>query len=192
MADPQHVPELDSFDELTVKLYRLGLLFTTSGLLAMSAVLAMAFYGQTTGDLLDRGPVILMCLGMGLSVASMHLYDKRIRWIIRMTSWLGILLLMTAASLEPEYEHFTHSLGLGFVFASASAFALKEQFCFRLAALRLVPVFLSVSAFALWLEVPALSASLIGMTGIIYARLSLAKVSMPLHYDVGDKSKYEA
>jgi len=142
-------------------------------------------------NILESDPVVLLCLGMGLSVSSMHLNDKRIRWIIRMTSWLGILLLMTAATLNPEYEHFIYSLGLGFVFVSASAFALKEQFCFRLAALRLVPVFLAVSAFALWLDLAALSAPMVGMTGLIYARLALAKVRMPLHYDVGDKSKYQ-
>jgi hypothetical protein len=74
---------------------------------------------------------------------------------------------------------------------NASAFALKEQFCFQLKALRLVPVFLGISAFALWLEVVVLSAPLLGLTGLIYARLALAKATMPLHFDIGDKSKYQ-
>jgi len=196
MADPQHVPKLDSFDELTVKLYRLGLLLMTSGLLAMSMVQAVMLYSgePATGQvdtLLEAGPTVLICMGMGLSVASMHLYDKRIRWIIRTTSWLGVVLLLTSAALGGEFEHFVHALGLGFVFVSASAFALKEQFCFQLKALRLVPVFLGISAFALWLEVVVLSAPLLGLTGLIYARLALAKATMPLHFDIGDKSKYQ-
>ena len=116
MADPQHVPELDSFDELTVKLYRLGLLLMTSGFLAMSLVQSLVLYTGVpiTGGreaLFDSGPVVVICLGMAVSVASMHLYDKRIRWLIRMTSWLGLLLLLTASSLEPQHEHFTYSLG---------------------------------------------------------------------------------
>jgi uncharacterized integral membrane protein len=181
---------------LTVKLYRLGLLLMTSGLLAMSMVQAMMLYSgePATGQvdtLLDAGPMVLICMGMGLSVASMHLYDKRIRWIIRTVSWLGVVLLLTSATLGAEFEHFVHSLGLGFVFVSASAFALKEQFCFQLKALRLVPVFLGISAFALWLEVVVLSAPLLGLTGLIYARLALAKATMPLHFDIGDKSKYQ-
>ncbi|PIE46347.1 MAG: hypothetical protein CSA44_00255, partial [Gammaproteobacteria bacterium] len=47
----------------------------------------------------------------------------------------------------------------------------------------------------LWLSVffnwPLISYILAVLSGILFAILSMKKVRMPLHFDIGDKSKYE-
>ena len=184
MADPHHVPVLDSFDQFTVRLYRTGLSLAAGGL-AWATVALIA----------GRSPVwAWMCvvLGTALAVLNVHLYDKRVRWVIQTAAWTGALLQLVAAGPVPEVvAHWAFHAGLGFFFVSLSGFALKEQFCFRLPALRLVPLLLATSLLPLVAGVPQAAGVLVGLAALIYVALAVAKVRMPLHFDVGDKSKYQ-
>lgn len=183
MADPGHVEILDAFDRLSVRLYRSGLAVAALSLLAGSGLslagrpAQLAWWGVT--------------LGTATAVGNMHLYDKRIRWIAGQLAWWGVLLQLLAAVPGVPLAWWLAHGGLGLVFASLSAFAIKEQFCFRIPGLRAVPLFLAVGVFALAWEATVVAGVMLGAAGAVQAMLSVAKSRMPLHFDIGDRSHYQ-
>lgn len=183
MADPQHEPELDSFDRLTVVLYRFGI--------GMAAV-AVALIG--VGGLLSW-PTWLghmaMLAATALLVADLHLYDKRIRWVIGAAGWVGACLLFAGSLADGEVARWVSHAGLGFLFVTLSALALKERFCFRIWGLRAVPALLAASLIPQLGGWPVATASLLVPASLVVAALAVAKVRMPLHFDVGNKSAYQ-
>jgi uncharacterized integral membrane protein len=189
MADPHHVPELDSFDELTVRLYRIGLSLSAlalacAGLLQLLIALNVLDY---TTPWVHR--VWVLCLlGTAGAISNMHLYDKRIRWFIGTAGWIGAVALFTSGGPEAPW---LYTAGLGFLFVALSAYALKEQFCFRIPGLRLVPLLLATALIPLLTGHPAIAGALLLCSGLIYTALVIAKWRMPLHFDVGDKSSYQ-
>ena len=122
---------------------------------------------------------------IALALLNLHLYDKRVRWVIHGATWLGLMLQLAAG---PETLLWA---GRGFVLVSVSALALKEQFCFKIPGLRAVPALLAVGVVLGWLQVPRVSGACLALSGVVLAFLALAKWRMPLHFDVGDKSRYQ-
>ncbi len=185
MADPQHVEELDGFDRTTVRFYRTGLGVAAAGLLALGIAL-LADAPAATG-----WAWWAITAGCALAVADMHLYARDIRWVIGALAWTGAALQLLAPQLPEGASFLVAHAGLGFVFAALSAFALKEQFCFRIPGLRLVPVMLAASLIPMLGGVPVAAGALLALAGTIYLVLAVAKWRMPLHFDIGDKSRYQ-
>ncbi len=189
MADPHHVPTLDGFDRFTVNLYRAGIL-TSAGALLMSGSTHLIL-GQ---DATVLAPTLWLTIAVGaaLAVQNMHLYDKRVRWVIGAAAWVGVVLQLSG----PEFGDgvlalWVRTAGLGFTFVALSGFALKEQFCFRIPGLRLVPLILAGSLIAVLAGQPMVTGLMHLLAGMIYGALAVAKLRMPLHFDVGDKSRYQ-
>ena len=185
MADPHHEEPLDGLDRLTVRLYRTGLSASALGLCSLAAALVS---GRTDVAAVAEWTVVA---GVAVSVSCMHLYDKRIRWVIGSSAWVGALLLVAAGTRPDVWAWWVHHAGLGFVFVSLSAFALKEQFCFRIPLLRGVPAFLALSLVPMLAGAALPAAVLLGLAGLVTGRLAWAKSRMPLHFDIGDKSAYQ-
>ncbi len=185
MADPQHVPVLDRFDIATVRLYRSGLVLASVALVASAVVHGLGHR--------ELQPALWLAVtaGVALSVQNMHLYAKTIRWVIGAACWVGVVLQLGAGLLHGPAEIWVRTAGLGFVFVSLSGFALKEQFCFKVPFLRLVPLFLAASLVGPLAGQDALTAVLHGASGLVVGVLAVAKLRMPVHYDVGDKSAYQ-
>lgn len=181
MANPEHVPDMDGFDRLTVVLYRTGLSIGVTGV----ALLAVAPLLPVEAPKLY--PVVL--LGAQLAALCMHLYDKRIRWLIAASAHLGAWLVLTGLFADLPL---VRDAGLGFGFVTLSGFALKEQFCFKVPLLRATPLLLAASLvpLALW-PVPWAASVLLGLTTVPLYVLTAAKWRMPLHFDIGDKSAYQ-
>jgi uncharacterized integral membrane protein len=178
MADPQHIAELDRFDRGSVRVYRAGLIVSAAGLLLFAAA-----------EIGWLDPVLarwVVCVGAALSIANLHLYVKRIRAVIVVAGWTGLILL-----LAPVPFPLVGLAGLGCIFVSLSGFALKEQFCFRIPFLRAVPLLLATALLPLALGPAPVAAVLLAAAGVLYAILAVAKLRMPLHFDIGDKSKYQ-
>ncbi|MEZ4316821.1 MAG: DUF2301 domain-containing membrane protein [Myxococcota bacterium] len=180
MANPEHVPELDGFDRMTVRLYRSGLMVAAGGVVVLAGLLAA---GRSEGPAL-----VVILAGTLLSVLDMHLYDKRVRWVIAAAGQLGALLMVAGGVVGVEL---VGQAGLGFLFVALSGFALKEQFCFRIPGLRLVPLFLAVGLVPWVLGVDVGAAVLFGLASLPLAALGVAKWRMPLHFDVGNKAFYQ-
>ncbi len=183
MADPDHVPEMDAFDRLTVALYRAGLLAQASGI----GVVVASELGAVSRPLAGH----LMLASVALSVGNLHLYDKRIRWIIVMAGWVGAVLTAAASTAPDGLEALFHYGGLGFLFVVTSALALKERYCFRLPGMRLVPAGLALGVFTGLAGLGEVTAGLLGLCGLLVGLLAGAKLRMPLHYDIGNKSAYQ-
>jgi uncharacterized integral membrane protein len=184
VADPHHVEALDGFDRATVSLYRLGLVTAALGTAGLAAALLAA------PDLAPLARVGIL-LGTALIVADLHLYVRNIRWAISASGWLAAVLLAAGGVAGPTVGPWLADAGLGFAFVVFSAVALKERYCFRLPVVVAVPPTLALSLvpLRLGLEIPA--AALLAVGAATLAVLALAKLRMPLHYDIGDKRKYE-
>lgn len=196
MADPEHAPDLDDFDRTTVRLYRSGLTISALFVTMAATILLGAVAVNATEIPVVRDWVRLSWIGLaygtGIAVTNLHLYDKRIRWTLNASAWLGVVLLLTAASmLRNETSWVAQHMGLGFLFVTHSGFALKERYCFRLPLVYLIPVLLAVSLFPLMLGYWLFAGTLLFGAGILMGGLAVAKDRMPLHYDVGDKSQYQ-
>ena len=184
MADPTHQETLDGFDRLTVILYRTGLSTAAIGLAAGAITsvfapqwLALSWFVTTAS--------------VALAASSIHLYDRVFRWIFSAMAWLGLVLQLGAMHVPPALTPWVWHAGLGFLFATLSAFALKERFCFRIPGLRWVPLLLASSLPALVLDGPEVAAIPIGLSSGLLGVLTIAKWRMPLHFDIGDRSKYQ-
>jgi uncharacterized integral membrane protein len=185
MADPHHVPTLDGFDVFTVRLYRMGLCISAVGLALLAASLLV---GESSQDGLCW---VLVFVGAALSAANMHLYDKRIRWVIGASGWVGGALLLLAPHVPAAWSPWVFYAGAGFVFVVLSGFALKEQFCFKIAFLRLVPLVLATSLIPLLAEERTVAGMMLVMASVMYGLLAVAKLRMPLHFDIGNKGAYQ-
>lgn len=191
MADPHHVEQLDDFDASTVRIYRAGLALAAVGVFMAGGVQLAGALDRPLGTGWMGLAWILTTYGTAASIVNMHLYDKRIRSIVHTAGWLGILLLFTATLLVPSAARWVHHAGLGFTFVALSAFALKEQFCFRVPLLKGVPLLLAGSLLPLLFGPAWLAAALLLGAGGILGALAVVKQRMPLHYDIGDKSRYQ-
>uniref|UniRef100_UPI004057B577 DUF2301 domain-containing membrane protein n=1 Tax=Candidatus Electrothrix sp. TaxID=2170559 RepID=UPI004057B577 len=187
MATPEHTPEMNSLDNMTVALYRTGL--------TIAAVAALIYSIERIIGVQILGVFYLPVFAAGIALASanVHLYDPKFRWLFPVVSWIGFIILAFAYVLKGTTPVATTlaDLSLGFFYAGAGMFALKETFCFRIIGLPLVPLFLCGSVFDRLLSATSTAEPyfLLPAAGLL-TWLCVAKWRMPLHFDIGDKSFY--
>lgn len=168
MADPHIQSELDNLDILTVILYRCALTLSA----AVMSVIAWE------SDMATQA-IVISALIAGSTV---HVYDKRFRLLI-----LGSGLFAAVWQMLGLWS----PLALGAALFTFSALAIKEYFCFQLRALILTPLALAGFWFCLVFGQEQISIAF-SMTGaILLAVAAFAKWRMPLHFDIGDKSRYQ-
>ena len=168
MADPHIQSELDSLDKLTVILYRTALT-PAAGIMS---ILAWETEVGTTA----------LVMAAIIATSTVHIYDKRFRWLILGSALFAVTWLL--AGLWPP-------LALGAALFSFSALSIKEYFCFQLKPLLLTPLALAGFWFCFVFNQPQISMAF-SMTGaILLAVAAFSKWRMPMHYDIGDKSKYQ-
>jgi uncharacterized integral membrane protein len=186
MANPEHIPEMEPLDRLTVILYRIGL-----SLFAVSMTLE-AIELLTGFSLLGRWYVPLAAMSAGLASANIHLYDPRFRWFFPLMSWLGFIVLAFALPVQsPEIARQLSVLSLAFFYAGASMFAVKEYFCFRIPGLPLMPLLLGMAVLLRFSGLAVGEGAFLAAASLLYVWLAWAKWRMPLHFDIGDKSMYK-
>lgn len=183
MADIHHTPQMTSFDNATVALYRIGLT-------AMSILLVLHVIDYfTVINILGKLFIPLLGTFAALSSANIHLYDHRFRYLIPLMAWIALVLqLYTNGSSESFF--LINTISQGFLYASIGMFALKEDFCFKIPGLKTIPLFLAASVFLHFLGQNKLELILLIPAALLMVVLCIAKWRMPLHFDVGDKSKY--
>lgn len=193
MANPEHTPTMDRFDNMTVVLYRIGiticaLTLLIGGLGRLVSIPALLINEPWPPWMLKTDPLLIV--GIALAVSNVHLYAKTFRWVFSITAWLGAVLLITAPGTGSSARTMACA-GLGCLFVTLSAFALKERFCFRIPGLRMVPFLLAIATFANLANATDAAGITMGLSGLILSLLAVQKWRMPLHFDVGDKSAYE-
>lgn len=167
MADPHIQSPMDFWDYLTVLLYRSA--FTLSA----SAMLILPYWENVAH--------VLLLVSGTLLAFSLHLYVKSIRLLFQLAMWVGLLCQIFEWGF----------LALGAVFVILGGLCYKEYFCFRIWGLNFQPVLLA----ALWLtrqfDFQTVEWLLSTVSGLLILFLSVKKWKMPLHFDVGDKQKYQ-
>lgn len=174
MADPHIKSKMDWLDYVTVIAYRLG--FT----LAAPAILLLP-WEMETGIPAQQ----LTFLAAMLCASSLHIYMKNFRLILQAATWGGLICAIFGFPL----------FGLGGAFVTLGGLCFKEYFCFRVPGLRAQPILLA----ALWLALvlnatltaPMVVQGLAALSALLFLVTAVAKWRMPLHFDIGDKTKYE-
>lgn len=167
MADPHIQSPMDFWDYLTVSIYRSGFVLATVMMLLLPYAAEIAQQG-------------FLIAGVMLA-SSVHLYLKPYRYVFQFAVWIGLLCQIFGLPL----------LAFGAMLFVIGGLSYKEYFCFRVFALNLQPIFFAVLWFALLFNITWLSSLLCFITGLLILLLSIQKWRMPLHFDIGDKTKYQ-
>lgn len=167
MADPHIQSPMDVWDYITVILYRSGFVLATI-MLGL-----FPFYTDTVQlGLLIAGTML---------ASSLHLYLKQFRYLFQFAMWIGLLCHIFGLT----------ELAIGAVFLVLGGLSYKEYFCFRVFGLNFQPLLLAMLWFCWIFEWHLLTLILSGICSLLLLFLSIQKWKMPLHFDIGDKSKYQ-
>ena len=113
--------------------------------------------------------------------SSLHIYLKHFRLTFQFATWIGLLCYILGA---PE-------LAFGGTLLTLGGLCFKEYFCFRVPLLNLQPVFVLLLWFSWVFEGAILTRVLSIIVGALLLLLAIQKWRMPLHFDIGDKTKYQ-
>lgn len=167
MADPHIQSPMDGWDYLTVVIYRCGFV------LAAVCLLMLPFFSP----LAEKG----LLIGGVMLASSLHLYLKNVRYLFQFVMWIGLLCHIFGAE----------SLALGAALLLLGGLCYKEYFCFRVFGLNFQPLFVALLWLATVLQISWLLLPLAWLCGGLTLFLAISKWRMPLHFDIGDKSKYQ-
>ncbi len=167
MADPHIQSPLDFWDYLTVIIYRTGFVVATVMLLLLPYQAEIAQYG--------------LLIAATMLASSLHLYLKSFRLVFQFAVWIGLLCQIFGFP----------NLAFGATLLVIGGLSYKEYFCFRIIGLNFQPVLVALLWCAKVFEQPLFVQIMTVICGILLLLLSLKKWRMPLHFDIGDKSKYQ-
>ena len=167
MADPHIQSPMDVWDKLTVIIYRTGFV------IAAFSILALTWYPQQAQ--------IAVLIAATCCASSLHIYLKHFRLTFQFATWLALLCALLG----------WHELALGGALVTLGGLCFKEYFCFRIFGLNAQPIFVAILWFAFVFEQALLVRIFSIIIGILLLILSIQKWRMPLHFDIGDKTKYQ-
>ena len=167
MADPHIKSPMDFWDYLTVIIYRSGFVLATLAIFLLPYQSEIAIRG-----LLIAGTML---------ASSLHLYLKQFRLIFQFAAWIGLLCFIFNLPM----------IVLGAMLLVIGGLSYKEYFCFRIFGLNAQPIFVAILWFAFVFEQALLVRIFSIIIGILLLILSIQKWRMPLHFDIGDKTKYQ-
>jgi len=208
MGDTASFQPLTREDRITVILYRTGIVLSS---VFMTIAAVLAFMSVRSSDVLDvqiifsglaaNILILLMYFSVGLSVFFIHLYIGKFHRLLKniyyvSVACLALLFLMGKGS--PASTFFSGmpvgtllliplSCCLGFITA-------KEAFCFRLLEGYLLGMIMPAYLFVYGIGFLDKKQAAYGLAAIsaMFFVFMLRKAFMPLHYDIGDKSAYQA
>jgi len=181
MADPNIKEPLDLVDKVMVITYRLGMLFTGFGLFALA--LQQYYY-----PLFFKPVLILIALGALLQASALHIYSKQVRYLLVNATWVGCWLVSVSFVIPGLWVAY---LGFGAFVITFSGLSYKESFCFSLETLKATPVLLVISWLLVVFSINDWAAASLASSSLLYLYMAWQKINMPLHFDLGDRSKYE-
>lgn len=184
-------------DTITVLLYRTGIVLSAIiiSLLAYLLATLSAESGSVPADVLGYG----LFASVGMSVFFIHLYIGKFKTFLKNLFYIGLgglagLLFIGNGSLSGALMHEPYSRLLLLPLAGCLGFVTaKEAFCFKLFEGYLLAMIMPF--YLLLVSVGSLSgrgASLgLALIAVMLAVFTVRKVTMPLAYDIGDKSAYQ-
>lgn len=175
MADIHIHEKLDTIDYLSVFIYR------SCFIIYALLIIALGFSSALNID--PARLIIFLCFTSLLSASCMHVYDKKIRWVL-----LGASLF---AMLWSQF-HILPTFALGASLVTLCGLSIKEYYCFRLPVIRITPLVLVAFwvsfTFIPWLIMTQVFAIL---SATLLFVIGFAKFKQPFDFDIGDKSKFQ-
>ena len=199
MGDKQVFQPLTREDKITVVLYRIGIVLS-SIILSCLAFLLTVSSNPGSSPVSPAGDILIYGLyaSVGMSVFFIHLYVGKIKGFLKNLYFisLGCLLLLLfigKGSLPGALVHEPYSLLLLLPLSGCLGFVTaKEAFCFQLfegyLLAMLMPIYLLLVSSSI-LPYAGASYGLV-LIAVMLVIFTLRKVSMPIAYDIGDKSAY--
>jgi uncharacterized integral membrane protein len=181
MADPHIEETLDIWDKVSISIYRSGIIISGLAFLALAAQ-------QLYYPLWFKQVVVFVALGAVLQASSLHIYMKSFRTVLVGTTWIGLWLLTLSFTLNGLWVTY---FALGGLFVTQGGLAFKESFCFSLKILKIIPLFIASIWFLIVFKQPEIAAAGLILVSGLYLYMGWKKVNMPLHFDLGDRTKYE-
>jgi uncharacterized integral membrane protein len=189
---------IDRHDRQEVLIYRSGLVVAAS-CFALATVLALLPLELSGGRwLLVSGLYALFCLGLGISLLTIHIYLKPLHLALQIFWGVGCLASLGLAWLQPDplvitiYQQRFSIWGIGFTFAALTGIFFKEAFCFNRFETKLltllVPLLLLGHLFA-WLP-SNVEALLLSLWAGLFLVFALRKTWQAIPDDIGDKSVF--
>lgn len=185
-------------DRWGVKLYRAGLAAAALGL-ALGVGLGLGFANIPACVQAISFCYTLFWLGLGLSLATIHIYLVPLHRLLQ-GFWLvgGLATLAMAHGIDGPLAEtvvaYPQTLwGIGFTFAALTGIYFKEAFCFNRLETKLltplVPILLLGHLFG-FLSLPVKQGLLVAWA-ILFMVFVIRKILQPLVPDIGDKSVFE-
>ncbi len=196
---------LTVYDRVSVVLYRAGIALVALLIVTGGLALTFSFDKVSWQEIAFKDkPVhifyfLALYLFTGISVATIHLYVKRFRRLVR-------ILYLVALACGTAIFVISGGSPVGFILKSPIGpvlllplagtlgfIGIKEAFCFRFMEGYLLAILLPVLTLVMMLRTfsPTLTGAMVIFVGILLGYLAWHKVRMPLGYDIGDKSLYE-
>lgn len=188
---------ITSEDLKGVKIYRLGL-----GLSALSFALGSGLIlgrGATSLTLTLLTPLFtLFCLGLGISLITIHIYLIPLHRFLQVCWGIGTLtaIILTLSCQNPLalciYENPLTLLGIGFTFVALTGIYFKEAFCFNRLETKLLTPLVPVLLLGHLLGILSVEVeqALLGIWTGLFIIFALRKSFQPLIPDIGDKSVF--
>ncbi|MBD2744011.1 DUF2301 domain-containing membrane protein [Coleofasciculus sp. FACHB-1120] len=190
------------FGEFTItESDRTGVIVYRSGL--MVAALSFAFGSflvlKTNIGLSLLTPLYAcFCLGLGVSLLTIHIYLEPLHRLLQAFWAIGVLsaTVLALQSSEPlalfVYNHPATLFGVGFTFAALTGIYFKEAFCFnRLETKVLTPLVPMLLLGHLTGVLPvSVERGLLAVWAILFVIFALRKVAQEIPPDIGDKSVF--
>ncbi|TDQ57657.1 putative integral membrane protein [Mesocricetibacter intestinalis] len=167
MADPHIKSPMDIWDYITVSLYRCGFILAALG----TAFLPYRPLPAQTG----------LLIGALLCASCLHIYLKNFRFPLQFATWGALICHLLGFS----------ELALGGALVTLGGLCYKEYFCFRLFGLNLQPLLVALLWLSFILDKALPLQILSALSALLFLLLALMKWRMPLHFDIGDKGKYQ-
>ncbi|NJL47272.1 MAG: DUF2301 domain-containing membrane protein [Leptolyngbyaceae cyanobacterium SM2_5_2] len=181
-----------------VRLYRAGL--TVAALtFSLGTILGLGFADQPPLVQAISGCYTLLWLGLGLSLATIHIYLVPLHrllqgfWLVGGLASLGIAHGIEGPLAQTVVEYPQTLWGVGFIFAALTGVYFKEAFCFdRLETKLLTPLVPFLLLGHLFGFLPLLAKQiLLGLWAVLFLVFALRKLRQPLVPDIGDKSVFD-
>jgi uncharacterized integral membrane protein len=182
-----------------VLLYRIGIAVSAFILAVFAPYVIVTLRSGAISNVFASAAMALLYVSIGTSVFKIHLYVGTLHRFLKKLYLMALICLIAltlvgggspagAIFSQPLYGLLLLPLSgcLGFITA-------KEAFCFRLGEGYLLAVVMPMHILAASLGVisPRGAAAALGMIAALLIFFTVRKTSMPLHYDIGDKSAYQ-
>lgn len=190
------------FGEFTItESDRTGVIIYRSGLMvaALSFALGSFLVLKTNMGLSLLTPLYAcFCLGLGVSLFTIHIYLEPLHRLLQVFWAIGVLsaTVLALQSSEPlalfVYNHPTTLFGVGFTFAALTGIYFKEAFCFnRLETKVLTPLLPMLLLGHLTGVLPvSVERGLLAVWALLFVIFALRKVVQEIPPDIGDKSVF--